>query len=334
MAEAGGLAGLEPATLTPNDHGDWLNQRRSDFDDFVPLGSKTGGERIFSIFSGGVKTQRDAWVWNQSCAALERNVKRTINRFNHSAQSRSVEVPPASELSWSRKMASMAQKGKSLVFDEQLLMRGSYRPFSAQWLYNSRDLVDEPGLSSRIFPAPAHPNVGFYALNPGAEKPFALLMLALVPDLAFYGSSAGQFFSRWTWEPVDAEGFDFGHAGEVVNGYRRVDNITDDALLRFTAAYGHDWRKDDYNDRITLSGIPADAYRYMLGSRSAIEWIIDRYYVKTDKTSGIVNNPNDWSREVGNPRYIVDLLARVVTVSVEILKIVDGMPSVLILEEA
>jgi predicted helicase len=58
VAEAGGLAGLEPATLTPNDHGDWLNQRRSDFDDFVPLGNKTGGERIFSIFSGGVKTQR------------------------------------------------------------------------------------------------------------------------------------------------------------------------------------------------------------------------------------------------------------------------------------
>ena len=46
-------------------------------------------------------------------------------------------------------------------------------------------------------------------------------------------------------------------------------------------------------------GIPEAAYRYMLGSRSAIEWIIDRYQVKTDKASGIVNDPNDWSREVG-----------------------------------
>lgn len=55
----------------------------------------------------------------------------------------------------------------------------------------------------------------------------------------------------------------------------------------------------------------------MVGSRSAIEWIIDRYYVKTDKASGIVNDPNDWSREVGEPRYILDLLTRVVTVSVE-----------------
>ena len=56
-----------------------------------------------------------------------------------------------------------------------------------------------------------------------------------------------------------------------------------------------------YNSRITLSGIPEAAYRYMLGSRSAIEWIIDRYQVKTDKASGIVNDPNDWSREVSGP---------------------------------
>ena len=87
-----------------------------------------------------------------------------------------------------------------------------------------------------------------------------------------------------------------------------------------------------YNDRITLSGIPDDAHRYMLGSRSAVEWIIDRYQVKTDKASGIVNDPNDWSREVGDPRYIIDLLARIVTVSLETMKIVDALPPLDILE--
>lgn len=89
-----------------------------------------------------------------------------------------------------------------------------------------------------------------------------------------------------------------------------------------------------YNDRITLSGVPEHAYRYMLGSRSAIEWIIDRYYVKTDKASGIVNDPNDWSREVGDPRYILDLLARIVTVSLETNKIVDSLPRFELLAEA
>ena len=61
-------------------------------------------------------------------------------------------------------------------------------------------------------------------------------------------------------------------------------------------------------------GDPRGGVPVSLGSRSAVEWIIDRYYVKTDKASGIVNDPNDWSREVGDPRYILDLLARVVRV--------------------
>lgn len=78
-----------------------------------------------------------------------------------------------------------------------------------------------------------------------------------------------------------------------------------------------------YNSRVDLSNIPEEAYRYQLGARSAIEWIIDRYQVKIDKASGIVNDPNDWS---GDPRYIVDLLLRIVTVSLETMKIVDGLP--------
>ncbi len=66
------------------------------------------------------------------------------------------------------------------------------------------------------------------------------------------------------------------------------------------------------NSRVTPRGIPEEAHRYLLGSRSAIEWIIERYQVKTDKASGIVNDPNDWSREVGDPRYarLAELLVR------------------------
>ncbi len=63
----------------------------------------------------------------------------------------------------------------------------------------------------------------------------------------------------------------------------------------------------------------------MVGSRSALAWIIDRYQVKTDKASGIVNDPNDWCDEHDDPRYIVDLIAKVTTVAVETMKIVDGL---------
>lgn len=81
-----------------------------------------------------------------------------------------------------------------------------------------------------------------------------------------------------------------------------------------------------YNEHITLRGIPDEAHEYRLGSRSALEWIIDRYYVKPDKASGIVNDPNAWSREHDDPRHVIDLVGRVITVSVETMRIVGGLP--------
>jgi predicted helicase len=80
-----------------------------------------------------------------------------------------------------------------------------------------------------------------------------------------------------------------------------------------------------YNGKVTIAGIPEDAERYMLGSRSALAWIIDRYQVKTDRASGIINDPNDWCDEHDDPTYIVDLIKKITTVSVETMKIVDGL---------
>jgi predicted helicase len=72
-----------------------------------------------------------------------------------------------------------------------------------------------------------------------------------------------------------------------------------------------------------LDGIPVEVYDYKLGARSALEWVVDQYRVKTDKRSGIKNDPN---RE-GEPRYIVDLIARVINVSLQTVEIVEGLPA-------
>jgi len=77
-----------------------------------------------------------------------------------------------------------------------------------------------------------------------------------------------------------------------------------------------------------VSGIPDQAYEYVVNGKSAIEWIMERYQVKTDKDSGIKNDPNDWAKEVGNPRYILDLLLSIVNVSVQTVDIVNGLPKV------
>ena len=78
-----------------------------------------------------------------------------------------------------------------------------------------------------------------------------------------------------------------------------------------------------YNDFLTLSGIPEKAFDYRLGTRSALEWIIDQYRVKTDKRSGIVNNPN----RADDPQYIVKLIGQVISVSLETVDIVENLPA-------
>ncbi len=82
-----------------------------------------------------------------------------------------------------------------------------------------------------------------------------------------------------------------------------------------------------FNSHITISNIPTLAYEYIVNGKSAIEWIMERYQVKVDKKSGIKNNPNDWAAEVGNKRYILDLLLSVIHLSVQTLDIVTSLPA-------
>lgn len=87
-----------------------------------------------------------------------------------------------------------------------------------------------------------------------------------------------------------------------------------------------------YNQNITLKGIPEEAMEYQVNGKSAVEWLIDRYQVTVHKASQIKNDPNDYSREVGDPRYIIDLIKRIITVSLETNKIVANIPALEIIE--
>jgi predicted helicase len=78
-----------------------------------------------------------------------------------------------------------------------------------------------------------------------------------------------------------------------------------------------------YNDFLTLDGIPPETLEYRLGNRSALEWVIDQYQVSTDKRSGMTNDPN----RPDDPEYIVRLLGQVITVSLETVKVVKGLPT-------
>ena len=82
-----------------------------------------------------------------------------------------------------------------------------------------------------------------------------------------------------------------------------------------------------YNSRITLRGIPEAAWDYVVNGKAALDWVMERQCVKTEKDSGIVNDANDWAIEtMGNPKYPLELFQRVVMVSLETQKIVAALP--------
>ena len=138
------------------------------------------------------------------------------------------------------------------------------------------------------------------------------------------------------------------HFGEFVEMGRRLAEIhvgyeeVDEYSLRFveTPDTPLDWRVEKmklsrdrtqikYNDFLTLDGIPAKAFEYRLGNRSALEWVIDQYRVKTDKRSGIVNDPN----RADDEEYIVRLVGKAIAVSLETVEIVEGLPELGISEQ-
>ena len=96
--------------------------------------------------------------------------------------------------------------------------------------------------------------------------------------------------------------------------------------------YGKNGKEKDlttlhYNSKITVTGIPPEAYEYVVNGKPALDWVVERQCVKTDKDSGIVNDANDWAIEtMHNPRYPLELFLRVITVSLETLKIVKALP--------
>jgi len=119
------------------------------------------------------------------------------------------------------------------------------------------------------------------------------------------------------------------HAARIDSGGKRL--IDADYRVE-KMRYGKNGKDKDlstvrYNSRITVADIPRQAYDYVVNGKPAIEWVMERQCVKTDKDSGIVNDANDWASEtIKNARYPLELLLRVVTMSLETMKIVNALP--------
>lgn len=252
------LEGTEWEAVAPNDHGDWINHRDERYDTFQPIGDKsTKGKLntpgIFENYSSGIKTNRDAWCYNYSRAEVERNMSRSIEFYNDqvsSFQDRLKEDLDArvedhvdmisTKFTWDRVNKSDARKGKRGVFEPGKMRLASYRPFTKQWLY-----FDETNQFNncvyqvpKIFPTPTHHNLAISLMGVGATRNHSCLIVNATPDLQLQFNS--QIFSLYTYEPVivEAQGGLFDELNsEVVDGYRRKENITDATLSSYRHFY-------------------------------------------------------------------------------------------------
>jgi len=170
--------------------------------------------------------------------------------------------------------------------------------------------------------------VGFWAFSQ-AGRNLAELHLNYETVPIYQGAKVlgadGKVFNLGDPQPLDSRlrgNDDDGRGNDEREGFWRVEKMKVPKT---------DGKKDltrlIYNAHITVSGIPPEAYDYIVNGKPALDWVVERQCVKTDKDSGIVNDANDWAIEtIGNPRYPLELFLRVITVSLETMKIVNALP--------
>lgn len=162
-----------------------------------------------------------------------------------------------------------------------------------------------------------------YADNLSKELPRIPCVKKATDFMAF--SKAGRDLAHWhlNYETVAK------YPVEFVGGNMAIDMLEDKdfRVTNMKFASKADKTTVIYNHKITMKGIPLDAYEYIVNGKSALDWVMERQGVSTHKDSGIVNDANDWAIEtMGNARYPLELFQRVITVSLETMKIVRSLP--------
>lgn len=169
--------------------------------------------------------------------------------------------------------------------------------------------------------------------SPEYKQRFEADLKKMIPRIPFAGdfwafSQAGRQLADWHLNYETVEPYPLGQAGELPLGDEAQNKVVKMAWVknRVDGKLVEDKTALKFNAKTILTGIPPEAHEYVVNGKPAIEWLIERYQVSTDKSSNIVNDPNDWAAEHGDPAYIVNLVKRICTVSVETMKIVKALP--------
>lgn len=262
LSELGSLSGISKSkgwvSVVPDEHNDWVKQRDNSFETFASMGkdAREGGGAIFPIHSGGVKTNRDAWCYNVSKLALERNIKNLICFYNTERERffranvdldvKQFVSKDAEKISWSNKLYSLLRSNKKMDFNEGKIKTSPYRPFSSAYIYFDDNLNERRGKVPSMFPTEKHKNFVITTSGAGHRGKFSALISDLPPSYNFSDMDNCQCFPLYIYKKSASDQLSFGRDADLFSeemgsngedGYFRNDGISDGGLAYFLAAY-------------------------------------------------------------------------------------------------
>ncbi|AQT45517.1 Methyltransferase domain-containing protein [Bartonella apihabitans] len=247
------IAGLKDKwqKIVPDNYHDWLNQRDGCFRNFPVMGDKKNKQSltIFKLYSSGVVSGRDAWVYNASKTKLLQNVRRMtefynqeIDRYSRYRQrfpNKAVSVrdfvkKDVKKFSWGggNWQASFKKQIKE-TFSENLTEISNVRPFTKSWHYSAPRFNHSSYSMKEIFPAGASENLAICVSGNGKRGGFSVIMSNRITDFQFEDN--GQCFPLYFYDKSHAR--ERGKDGAKQGGFKRCDAITDEALKYYQTAY-------------------------------------------------------------------------------------------------
>ena len=230
------------SSIAPNEAGDWINQRDSLFETFIPIGDKEEkSQKTFFVpfYSCGVKTQRDTWCYNFSKEVLASSMRRTIDFYNEH-----IGMEPtysSTHINWTRATLNNLERGKKTSFSGESICTAMYRPFCKQNLYFDRFWNEMVYQIPRLFPTPQSKNLVICVPGVGTKKGFMPFIVDTIPDVQLQFN--GQCFPLYYYEKNDRDALSLFDNGK--DEFVRRDAITDFILQRAREEYGPRTTKED-----------------------------------------------------------------------------------------
>ena len=250
-------------TIEPNEHHDWIEQGNKAFEKFYPLGTKEAkagkvDDAIFRLYSLGLLTNRDTYIYNFSGDACAENAERMTQDYldalycleaNPELTVEKVSLLYTKNIKWSGNLKDNLKQKKKAEFKDSYIRKVMYRPFISTNCYANRVFIHRKHQIDQIFPHASSENRVICVLGKGGKKTFSTLMTGVIPDMQLIFN--GQCFPRYQYPKPPVTQNATATFDGIDDPPDRIDNISDTALCTFQQHYRNDTiSKDDIFDYI------------------------------------------------------------------------------------